>query len=979
MRRERNAFAILAALLAGCASEPGGVDAGSGLELDAVSPEEAGRGVPDAVERPDGVADTEAPRPCDALPGPPSWAETRGLNELAARGTGRDVLVSVFDDGFVRLRYVDSEAEFVGRAFSTVEAPVGLPARFEVAHDAASARATICTDRFTIRLERDGGRVRVEDLSGRTLLEDLPEPSPRGDRVVRSSPRDELFLGLGERTGRLDRRGRRLVMRNTDAYDARYGGYAPDADPLYQSIPLFVGVREGARPEDDFAYGLFTDVTYRLDFDLAASAEDRYAIDSTGPELDQWLIEGPTPREVLRRYTSMTGRTPQPPRWALGFHQSRWGYEDAARVEQVADELRRRSLPADVLWLDIQHHDRLRPFTFDPTRFPDPAGLTARLAARDFHVVAIADPGLAVAPGWSVYDEAVAGAHVLRRGDGSPHVDNAWPGPSVFPDFTSPGARGFWARQVAALAALGIDGIWLDVNEPTTFPESGGETTVPDTLAVAGDGQPSTMAEAHNAYATLQARATVDGLLAAEPTRRPFVLCRAGSPGVQRWAAVWTGDAPSSWTSLEGVLPMLLGMGLSGVPFVGSDVGGYSGRASPELYARWMEVGWLSPFFRAHVTQGVPGQEPWMFGQEVEDLARERLRARYALLPYLEALFEEHRTTGLPLLRALALERFEERLLRRVDDEAMLGPFLLVAPITREGASTREVVLPSGRWVDLESGALWDGPATIELGGTLAAIPMLAREGTILPRWSDPGQSARADHGELTFDLFPSPEETSLTLYEDDDDGPASGATQRVTLRGDERGARFRMEPRRGSGGPEVRSVVVRVLRVDGAVSRVALGTSSLAELSSRDAFERAERGWFADTNERALYVRLRADATRMLELEMVYDPTITELRPTVEVGIEVEVPMGTPTTTPIHIASDAVGWAHVPLAWTGPTTARGMLRVPRGAWFFYKFTRGSFETVEKWPGCAEATNRYRFGDARVRRDTVFGWRDWCP
>jgi hypothetical protein len=173
--------------------------------------------------------------------------------------------------------------------------------------------------------------------------------------------------------------------------------------------------------------------------------------------------------------------------------------------------------------------------------------------------------------------------------------------------------------------------------------------------------------------------------------------------------------------------------------------------------------------------------------------------------------------------------------------------------------------------------------------------------------------------------------------------------------------------------------VVVRVLRVDGAVSRVALGTSSLAELSSRDAFERAERGWFADTNERALYVRLRADATRMLELEMVYDPTITELRPTVEVGIEVEVPMGTPTTTPIHIASDAVGWAHVPLAWTGPTTARGMLRVPRGAWFFYKFTRGSFETVEKWPGCAEATNRYRFGDARVRRDTVFGWRDWCP
>jgi alpha-glucosidase len=425
---------------------------------------------------------------------------------------------------------------------------------------------------------------------------------------------------------------------------------------------------------------------------------------------------------------------------------------------------------------------------------------------------------------------------------------------------------------------------------------------------------------------------------------------------------------------------MLLGMGLSGVPFVGSDVGGYSGRASPELYARWMELGALSPFFRAHVTQGVPGQEPWMFGQEVEDISRDRIRARYAFLPYLQALFEEHRTTGLPLLRALALERFRERALRRVDDQAMLGPFLLVAPITREGASSRAVILPEGRWVDLESGALYDGPATVELGGTLAAIPVLARAGTILPRWSDPGQNARADHGTLTFDLVPSLDESSLTLHDDADDSVSTGALQRVSLVGDARGARFWMEPRRGHPLPGPRPIVLRVVRVDRPVTRVLLG-SELGAYASREDFDRADLGfgWFHDTNERALYVRFVSDGSRDVVVQMEYDPTITELRPPVDVGIEVEVPAGTPTTTPIHVTSEAVGWAQIPLAWTGPTTARGTLTVPRGAWFFYKFTRGSFDTVEKWPGCAEATNRYRYGQARTRRDTVYGWRDWCP
>jgi len=289
---------------------------------------------------------------------------------------------------------------------------------------------------------------------------------------------------------------------------------------------------------------------------------------------------------------------------------------------------------------------------------------------------------------------------------------------------------------IGALTVRGISGIWLDVNEPTTFPESGGETTVPDALVADGDGVPTTMAEIHNVYANHQAQATFDGLLA--PYRRPFVLSRAGYAGIQRYAAVWTGDAPSAWWTLQQTLPMLLGMSLSGVPFVGSDVGGYSGNATPELYPRWLELGVYSPFFRAHVTRGVRDQEPWSFGQEVLDISRARLAERYALLPYLEVLFAEHAATGAPVLRPFVYELFEERALRTVGDQAMLGPFVMIAPVVEEGATHRAVRFPTGAWLDVESGAVWEGPATATVSVTLAATPVFLREGAIVPR--NPGR-----------------------------------------------------------------------------------------------------------------------------------------------------------------------------------------------------------------------------------------------
>jgi alpha-glucosidase len=200
-----------------------------------------------------------------------------------------------------------------------------------------------------------------------------------------------------------------------------------------------------------------------------------------------------------------------------------------------------------------------------------------RLRAQGFKVIAIEDPGIKVDPSWNVYQSGLSDGHFLKRSDGALYEGIAWPGASAFPDFSRAETRAWWGGLVDDTADRGIDGIWLDVNEPTTFPEGGGGTTIPDDVPVHGDGDPTTMAQLHNVYALLQAKATYEALAARGD--RPFVLSRAGYAGIQRYAAVWTGDTPSTWSGLHQTLPMLLGLGLSGVPIVGSDIGGYSGHA----------------------------------------------------------------------------------------------------------------------------------------------------------------------------------------------------------------------------------------------------------------------------------------------------------------------------------------------------------------------------------------------------------------
>ena len=943
-------------------ANPADVGEDAGSPIDAGSSEDAGFIAEDAGTQPFAHCRFSGPAPAFAI---------REGERVRIPLSGADLLIDP-REGAARLSYVAPGAQAPARSWAVIATPRAASSYAGADGD----ELLLCTAEYAIRASA-AGRLRISDPSGAVLLSD-PEgggwpKTASTARVLRHTPPEERFYGFGEKTGGLDKRGRLLRFWNTDAYDPAFGGFPQDQDPLYLSIPFFVGLR------GPVAYGLLTDTPRRMSIDLAQATPERYRIEAEGGVIDQYLLLGPAIADVVRRYAALTGKAELPPRWALGYHQSRWGYSPAARLRELAAEFRSRHIGADALWLDIQHQDGFRSFTFDPATFPDPNGLISDLRAHQFQTVVIADPGIKVDPSWALYRDGLAAGHFLRESNGQPYVGQVWPGDSVFIDFSRPAGRAFWGDQVRGLYDRGVRGVWLDVNEPTTFPEAGGGSSVPNELVVEGDGIPTTMAELHNVYGLLEAKATQEAIWAHPSAVRPFILSRAGYAGIQRHAAVWTGDAPSTWWSLRQVLPMLLGLSLSGVPFVGSDVGGYSGHASPELFARWFQVGAASPFFRGHVTNGVPDQEPWAFGPEVEVISRELIEDRSRLLPYWYSLFAASSSTGAPLLRPLVYEFQADPGSATIDDQAMIGPYVMIAPVLSEGAAERTIYLPPGRWYEARSGAIWDGPQTLVTAVTLAARPSFIREGAILPLGPVSETAQTEPAGPRSFELYPSDTPSRFQLYEDRGEG--QGYRQ-----GEHRTVDYRLEPRPGrvrfraarSGGTmpaPSRALELRIRRADHGATELRLDGVVLEMRASVG--ELGAEGWTYDADDRAIVVRFSDRDAFVLEID--YDRSIQDLRPPVPVRFRVSVPAATPPGDLVHVAHSSNGWQqHVPLSRVDATTFEGSILLPRGEWFFYKYTRGDWSTVEKWPGCVEATNRYAQARATQLSDQVFDWSDLC-
>ncbi len=579
------------------------------------------------------------------------------------------------------------------------------------------------------------------------------------------------YWGFGEKTGPLDKRGLCYRMRTRD-FPVREG-----LDPLYAVIPFFMWTRPGwravparaataaGRRRRDSSWdpavqsgapvtsGCLLECFAPSHFDIARSFDDRVIIRTEGWGLDLTVFAGPTPKDVIRSYCARTGLPPMPPLWALGYHQSRWSYETEGEVLGVVEEFARRGIPLDVVHLDIDYMDGYRVFTFDPSRFPDPRRLTTKLAARGVRVVTIVDPGIKAEPGYEVFDEALRRGVLCRRDDGRLFTMWVWPRKAAFCDFGLEEARRFWGECHERLFSAGVAGIWNDMNEPAgwRFDVRLGKVILPlapqDTSRMrqadptAPEGPPVPHEKVRNIYGYQECRALVEHLERTRPEERHFVLTRSGYAGIQRYAAMWTGDIGSSWRHLALSIRMLLGLSLSGVGFCGADIGGFVGRPSAELYARWIQIGALYPFCRTH-TQGIWGrQEPYSFGPEVEEIARRYIRLRMRLLPYLYSLFHEYHRSGTPPWRPLFVEFPDDEGSYGVEDQVMLGEHLMAAPVLSRGARNRRVYFPPGEWVAVGTdfypleggGSRWRGPAVAEVDAPLEWMPLFQRVGGVVP------------------------------------------------------------------------------------------------------------------------------------------------------------------------------------------------------------------------------------------------------
>lgn len=591
----------------------------------------------------------------------------------------------------------------------------------------------------------------------------------------------EHFYGLGEKAARLDKRRSSFVNWNSDT-----PGYVEGRDPIYQTIPFYTAVQSGS------GYGIFFDNSYRSYFDFGKSSQQRIWFGAEGGELNYYFFYGPSLKKILARYADLTGHMPLPPLWALGNQQSRWSYYPDTMVEEVVAEYRKRDLPLDVVHLDIDYMQGYRVFTWDRERFQNPKALTEKLARQGVKLVAIVDPGVKHQPAsksagritsltpelesqqqrYYVYDAGVEKNYFQRRQNGDLFIPKVWPGESVFVDYTLPAAREWWGNLHRAYTDNGVAGIWTDMNEPADFIDQTGKNQL-DVVSF-DEGEKSTHAKNRNVFALLMARATYEGLERLRPQLRPYVITRAGYAGIQRYSTMWTGDTNSTWEALQLNVPMFTTLGMSGEPFVGSDVGGFIGRGSGELLVRAYQVSFLAPFCRNHKVIDGYDQEPWRFGDYYENIIRKYLKLRYRLLPFLYTELEAAHRTGVPLFRPLVLNYQDDNNTYNLDDEFMIGDDILVAPVVKPDVTQRLVYLPKGVWYDYWTNKRYEGGTMFAIAAPLDTVPMFVRGGAIIPTGPELNYVGEKANDPLTFNIYPDDKgSASVTLYEDDGLSPA--------------------------------------------------------------------------------------------------------------------------------------------------------------------------------------------------------------
>jgi alpha-glucosidase len=606
---------------------------------------------------------------------------------------------------------------------------------------------------FRIIFKNKKGDIINEDVKG-----DCFGTTFIGDKVsvYKKMQEGERFVGMGQALGNLDKRGTGITLNNTDTY--KYG------DPrlsMYISVPFYMGIHHQQ------VYGMFFNNSYKSFFNFGLSTPDFTSVNMDGGDADYFFMYDESAARILEHYTALTGRIQLPPKWSIGYHQSRCSYYPQEKVEWIASTFRKKKIPLDCIVLDADYQQGYQPFRVNKERFPDMPALAASLSRQNVELTASVYPAVAIDSSYHSYTDGLKKDVFIKYADGSLFNTEIAPVKCYLPDYTNPDTRTWWKNKMKWLPDNGIHGYWNDMNEPAL-----GGSYLPDNLLFDFDGHKANALEAKNVYGFQMARSSYEAALQNSPGRRPFILTRSGFAGVQRYSAVWSGDNTSSDDGLLSSVLLNNQLGLSGISFCGHDIGGFIGDGSKELFKRWIQVGVFSPFCRNHKGCGGVAGEPWVYGDEAEAISKTFIGFRYRLMPYIYAAFYKASQTGMPIAKSLCIDYpHDDKVYNSsYQYQFLFGDAIMAVPVTTQDTN-KKIYLPKGEWFDLFTDERISGEKEMLKETVPYQIPLFVKGAAIIPMQSLVQSAKEKPTDTLFIHVYNGNESNQFVYYEDAGDG----------------------------------------------------------------------------------------------------------------------------------------------------------------------------------------------------------------
>ena len=565
----------------------------------------------------------------------------------------------------------------------------------------------------------------------------------------------DCVFGLGEQVRGINKRG------------WIYTSYNEDDPVIIESRTALYCAHNFIVVSGEKTFGVFFDSADRVTFDIGYTDIDELKV--TARDVDVYLIEGRNILDIVRQFRMLIGTSYIPPKWAFGYGQSRWGYQNEADIRAVYEGYAENDMPLDMIYMDIDYMQDYKDFTVNKERFPDLPALASELKEKGVYLVPIIDAGVKIQEGYSVYEEGVEKGYFCTDEKGEPYVIAVWPGESLLPDVLNPEARRWFGSQYKVLLDQGIEGFWNDMNEPSIFYSKGRLAKAIDYVAsvkgenldthayskAAGafyslanspedyaalhhcvDGKRVSHAKVHNLYGYNMTRGASEYFAEYRPDRRYLLFSRSSSIGAHRYGGIWTGDNGSWWSHIKLNIAQLPSLNMCGFLYVGADIGGFAYNTTEDLLLRWLALGIFTPLMRNHSTTGSRHQEGYVFKNK--EAIRNILGMRYALLPYLYSEYVKCALKGEMLFKPLCFEYTKDERTRSIEDQLLVGGSIMIAPVCEQNAAGRYVYLPERmKLIRMKAGDKYS-EQILEKGNyfipvALDEVVFFLREGKVLP------------------------------------------------------------------------------------------------------------------------------------------------------------------------------------------------------------------------------------------------------